>query len=66
MADPHLITVDELRAAGALDVPPGWRKSLSVERDLFSGLLADDDLLPEAQESTPSDPDGNESADELR
>ncbi len=23
-----LITVDELRAAGALDVPPSWRKSL--------------------------------------
>ena len=42
---PHLITVDELRAAGALDVPPGWRKSLGVEpvqRDLFSGLSDDD------------------------
>ena len=32
---PHLISVDELRAAGALDVPPSWRKSLApvkVER----------------------------------
>jgi hypothetical protein len=28
---PHLITVDELRAAGALDVPPAWRKSLGGE-----------------------------------
>jgi hypothetical protein len=37
-----LISVDELRAAGALDVPPAWRKSLgadsTVERDLFSDL----------------------------
>jgi hypothetical protein len=33
---PHLITVDELRAAGALDVPAGWRKSLGTERDLFA------------------------------
>lgn len=36
---PMLITVDELRAAGALDVPPSWRKSLVVERDLFSEFL---------------------------
>jgi hypothetical protein len=56
-----LITVDELRAAGALDVPAKWRKSLGVERDLFSGLFGDDDTLPE---KTPSDADGNESADE--
>ena len=35
----HLISVDELRAAGALDVPPAWRKSLGAERDL--GLFAD-------------------------
>jgi hypothetical protein len=39
---PHLISVDELRAAGALDVPPAWRKSLGVERDLFSDLLDED------------------------
>lgn len=38
----HLITVDELRAAGALDVPAAWRKSLGVERDLFGGLFEDD------------------------
>jgi hypothetical protein len=40
---PRLITVDELRAAGALDVPAAWRKSLGVERDLFSGLIDDED-----------------------
>ena len=28
---PHLISVDELRAAGALDVPEAWRKSLAPE-----------------------------------
>jgi hypothetical protein len=28
---PHLISVDELRAAGALDVPPAWRKSLGAD-----------------------------------
>jgi hypothetical protein len=39
---PRLITVDELRAAGALDVPAAWRKSLGVERDLFSGLFGDE------------------------
>lgn len=48
MKDQHLISVDELRAAGALDVPAAWRKSLGaeVERDLFS------DLLDEAEESS--------------
>ena len=66
MEDQHLITVDELRAAGALDVPPAWRKSLGVERDLFSGLLMDDDPRPEDQQSTPSDLDDDGSANELR
>ncbi len=44
MKEKHLITVDELRAAGALDVPAAWRKSLSrkQERDLFSDLIDDD------------------------
>ncbi len=38
---PNLITVQELLAMGALDVPPSWRTSLSAckpERDLFSDL----------------------------
>jgi len=41
---PHLISRDELLAAGALDVPPSWRKSLGgKERDLFSDLSGDDE-----------------------
>ena len=34
---PRLITVDELRAAGALDVPASWRKSLGADGDLSAG-----------------------------
>ena len=34
---PRLITVDELRAAGALDVPPAWRKSLGADDELSTG-----------------------------
>jgi hypothetical protein len=50
---PHLISVDELRAAGALDVPPAWRKSLGGdERGLFSGLSNDEDALPDEQQKT--------------
>ncbi len=39
---PHLISVDELRAAGALDVPASWRKSLGEERTRYRSLFADD------------------------
>ncbi len=44
MEEKRLITVDELRAAGALDVPAAWRKSLGCQegRDLFSDLIDDD------------------------
>lgn len=38
-----LISVDELRAAGALDVPAAWRKSLRVVPDLSCGLFGGDD-----------------------
>lgn len=62
MKDQHLISVDELRAAGALDVPAKWRKSLGVERDLF--LFGDDDMLPEKQQPAPLDPDDDACADE--
>jgi hypothetical protein len=61
--DQHLISVDELRAAGALDVPAKWRKSLGVERDLFS-LFGDDDMLPEKQQPAPDEPNDNACADE--
>ncbi len=40
---PRLITVDELRAAGALDVPASWRKSLDAGGDLSAGSQG---LLP--------------------
>jgi hypothetical protein len=50
--DRHLITVDELRAAGALDVPAAWRKSLHVERDLFTDLFKDDDAGSQEQDPT--------------
>jgi hypothetical protein len=59
-----LISVDELRAAGALDVPPAWRKSLGVERDLFS-LFGDEETLPDEQSPTARDPNSPASADEL-
>ena len=56
---PHLITADELRAAGALDVPPAWRKSLGRgdERDLFSNLIEEDDPSPEQQQPANVQPD---------
>jgi hypothetical protein len=60
---PHLITVDELRAAGALDVPAAWRKSLGVERDLFS-LFGDDDPCRDVQPPTSRDAEGSVAADE--
>jgi hypothetical protein len=40
---PRLITVDELRVAGALDVPAAWRKSLSAGCDAFAVI---DGTLP--------------------
>ncbi len=53
---PGFITVDELRALGALDVPPAWRKSLSAgaeERDLFSDLDADEASAPKEEPKKP-------------
>jgi hypothetical protein len=56
---PHLITVDVLRAAGALDVPASWRKSLgggaNRQLDLFAGLGEEDDKDDEAGDSEPGD-----------
>jgi hypothetical protein len=39
----HLISVDELRAAGALDVPEAWRKSLAEESRYTLPGFGDDD-----------------------
>jgi hypothetical protein len=48
---PHLISAEELRAAGALNVPPARRKSLSAgcERDLplFRDLIDEDETRAE-------------------
>lgn len=69
MRDRHLISVDELRAAGALDVPPEWRKSLSAglpkheERNLFSGMAWDDDESQAAASGESASDDGEESGD---
>ena len=72
----HLISVDELRAAGALDVPPSWRKSLGAERKQYP-LFADDEMFADDHPPTPVDEvdavdtddavnaDDDESADEL-
>jgi len=39
-----LITVDELRAAGALEVPSAWRKSLAKAPDRrYRSLFGDDE-----------------------
>ena len=63
--DGGLITVDELRAAGALDVPAEWRKSLGGEerRHLLPGF--DDDEHAASQPATQIDAEPNEPADEL-
>jgi hypothetical protein len=65
VSGPHLISVDELRAAGALDVPAAWRKSLGVERDLFSGLFDEDDSLAADGQPAVSDPERDGRAREL-
>ena len=63
MKNQHLISVDELRAAGALDVPPAWRKSLFVERDLFSLIKYDEESLSDDQGDSPPDEEDDEEAD---
>ncbi len=68
----HTITVDELRACGALDCPPEWRKSMIArtkakqppERDLFSDLVDDDEPEVVAQGDAVSLNDDEEEAEE--
>jgi hypothetical protein len=62
--DQHLITVDELRAAGALEVPAAWRKSLGVERDLFSNLFQNEAAESEQESTEPVDEDAATGSDE--
>ena len=59
-----LISVDQLRAAGALDVPASWRKSLAPERSRYRSLFADDDQDATKQDRTELDTDEESSADE--
>ena len=67
MTDRHLITEAELRAAGALDVPPAWRKSLRRERDVSRGLFDDlEDEQTEAGEPGTAEADGDAAADDRR
>ena len=61
---PCLISVDELRAAGALDVPPAWRKSLSAGCDRSSGLFDDEDLHQDERKPASREPDSDVTADE--
>jgi hypothetical protein len=61
--DQHLISVDELRAAGALEVPAAWRKSLGGERDQLT-LFGEDDLLPEKFKPSPGDAESDAPEDD--
>lgn len=67
LSGPQLISVDQLRAAGALDCPPAWRKSLSAgssksskdqQRDLFSDLRDDDEARPKKRKAKRIKPSG--------
>jgi hypothetical protein len=62
-----LISADELRAAGALDVPPAWRKSLGGKKHADRGqlpLFGDDDAPAAAQPPAADDPNDDASASE--
>lgn len=63
MKDQHLISVDELRAAGALDVPAAWRKSLGEEREQMT-LFGEDDMLATKRQPAPDHSDGDATADD--
>lgn len=61
MDEKRLISVDELRAAGALDVPPAWRRSLGSENEGFRGLFDDLNDEPEsADDPAGDDADGED------
>ena len=57
----------DLPAAGALDVPPSWRKSLraGVKREHLPLFPDDDDTAATKAEPTPTDPAGDGSSQEL-
>ncbi len=59
-----LISVDQLRAMGALDVPAEWRKSLGGESRYLLPGFDDDEEHAESQTATHFDSEGDETADE--
>ena len=73
MTDPqslsHMITVDQLRAAGALDCPAWMRKSLGPEpkkgRDLFSDLSDDDEVLADETDALAEEAEEDEEDDDV-
>ncbi len=58
--DGGLISVDDLRAAGALDVPAEWRKSLGAEerRHLLPGFDDEEDVESEPAVQIDSEREG--------
>lgn len=63
MEGPHLISVDELRAAGAPEVPAAWRKSLA-EKPRYTLPGFDEDEQPESQFAAEADSHSDESTDD--
>jgi hypothetical protein len=61
---PRLITVDELRAAGALEVPVAWRKSLGQDRDFFADDFKDAGPRPNEACGTEVNTDEKASSDD--
>ncbi|MGH7137380.1 MAG: hypothetical protein ACREHD_16675, partial [Pirellulales bacterium] len=64
---PHVITSDQLLAAGAHSVSatgPKSRRTQRVDRDQLS-LFGDDDTLPTKQPPTLPDPNGDELSEEV-
>jgi hypothetical protein len=61
---PNLISVDELRAMGALDVPPEYRKSLGGNKhakpNTLPGFVWDDDLSDDVAENAEVEDDNDE------
>jgi hypothetical protein len=63
-----LISVDELRAAGALDVPAAWRKSLAVEAELplFSQAMEEEDQMEAGPAADGEQPKAKKAPKELK
>ena len=64
-----MITVDQLRAAGALDCPAWMRKSLGPEpkkgRNLFSDLPDDEEVLADESDALAEEAEEDEEEDDV-